>query len=42
MVTKESGKGDGFAEKIEACCAADVRAVVIARPKETGMTMGKY
>lgn len=37
MVTKESGKAGGFAEKIEACRDTGVRAVVIARPEERGL-----
>ncbi len=37
MVTKESGTAGGFMEKIGACRDTGVRAVVIARPKESGL-----
>ena len=37
LVTKESGKSGGFAEKLEACRACGIPAVVIARPEEQGM-----
>ena len=38
MVTKESGKAGGFAEKIRACEECGIPAVVIARPEEEGLT----
>ena len=37
MVTKESGRAGGFAEKIRACEAERIPAVVIARPEDDGM-----
>ena len=39
MVTKDSGKAGGFDEKMEACRETGTRPVVIARPKECGITM---
>ena len=39
MVTKDSGKAGGFDEKMEACRETGARPVVIARPKECGITM---
>lgn len=38
LVTKESGKTGGFAEKILACRACGIPAVVIARPQEEGIS----
>ena len=38
MVTKESGKAGGFAEKIRACEECGIPAVVIARPEEDGLS----
>ena len=39
MVTKDSGKAGGFDEKMEACRETGARPVVIARPKECGLSM---
>lgn len=39
MVTKDSGKTGGFDEKLEACLETGVRPVVIARPRESGLSM---
>ncbi len=39
MVTKDSGKTGGFDEKLEACRKTGVRPVVIARPRESGLSM---
>ena len=41
MVTKDSGKAGGFDEKMEACRETGARPVVIARPKECGLSMGE-
>ena len=41
MVTKDSGKTGGFDEKMEACRETGARPVVIARPKECGLSMGE-
>ena len=38
MVTKESGRAGGFAEKIRACEECGIPAVVIARPEEDGLS----
>ena len=38
LVTKESGKAGGFEEKIRACEACGIPAVVIRRPEETGLS----
>ena len=38
MITKESGRAGGFLEKIRACETCGVPAVVIARPREDGMS----
>ncbi|MBQ9015935.1 MAG: precorrin-6A/cobalt-precorrin-6A reductase [Firmicutes bacterium] len=38
MVTKDSGAAGGFAEKIRACEACGIPAVVIARPREEGLS----
>lgn len=38
MVTKESGRTGGFLEKIRACEAAGIPAIVIARPAEEGLS----
>lgn len=38
MITKESGRAGGFIEKISACRAEEVPAVVIARPEEDGLS----
>lgn len=37
LVTKESGKNGGYREKLEAAAACGVQAVIIGRPKETGI-----
>ena len=39
LVTKESGKAGGFAEKIEAAENCGISTYVIARPEEEGMTL---
>lgn len=38
LITKESGKAGGFEEKIRACEACGIPAVVIRRPEETGLS----
>ena len=38
LVTKESGKAGGFEEKIRACEACGIPAVVIRRPEEKGVS----
>lgn len=38
MVTKESGRAGGFTEKISACRAEEIPAVVIRRPEEDGLS----
>lgn len=38
MITKESGRAGGFLEKIRACRAAGIPAIVIMRPAEDGMS----
>ena len=38
MVTKESGKSGGFAEKIRACAEEGIPAIVIARPEDEGLS----
>ncbi len=39
IVTKESGKEGGFPEKLEAATLAGIEAVIIERPKESGLTL---
>ena len=41
LVTKESGKAGGFAEKIEAAESCGISTYVIARPEEEGMTFSE-
>lgn len=38
LVTKESGKAGGFAEKIRACKSRGIPAIVIARPADDGLS----
>ena len=38
LITKESGKTGGFAEKITACEECDIPAIVIARPADEGLS----
>ena len=38
VITKESGKAGGFMEKISACSACGVPAIVIARPEDEGLS----
>ena len=38
MITKESGRAGGFLEKIRACEACGIPAIVIARPQEDGLS----
>lgn len=38
LITKESGKSGGFAEKLQACENCGIKAIVISRPHEDGMT----
>ena len=38
LIPKESGRTGGFPEKLDACEAAGIPAIVIARPEDEGMT----
>ena len=38
LITKESGNVGGFTEKLEACRSYGIKAIVISRPDEKGMT----
>ena len=42
MVTKDGGKAGGFEEKLEAAHRAGTEAIVIARPREDGVTMEEF
>lgn len=41
LITKESGKGSGFEDKLKACSESGTDAIVIRRPKEEGVSFDK-